>query len=187
MSNKIFDKRIELSRVLLRRLKIEDVDDMYEYTSNPEATTHLHWEPHKEKGLAKSYIETVIRNYESSDIEYTYGIELKSEKKLIGVVRVINISFYNKRAEYTAILNPKYQGNGYMTEVFDGFLKFCFNEAGLNRIQGLISVDNLPSQKLVIRSGWNYEGTLKDYWFIKGEYKDAKLFAITAAEFTYKR
>ena len=166
---------------------MEDVDDMFEYTSNPAVTTYLSWEPHQDKSLVKRFIEEANDKYESTDLEYTYGIELISEKKLIGAIRVINISYYNKRGEFTVILNPGYQGKGYMSEVFTGLLAYCFNEAALNRIQGLIAVENIPSQELFRKSGFNLEGTLKDYWFLKGEFKDAKLFAITAEEYTSKQ
>ena len=183
MSNNIFDKKIQLSRVLLRRLKIEDVDDMYEYTSNSDVTTYLSWEPHKDKSQVKLFIKEAIDKYESTNLEYTYAIELISEKKLIGTIRVINISYYNKRAEFTLILNPHYQGKGYMSEVFNGLLTYCFKEAGINRIQGLIAVKNIPSQVLFKKSGFRLEGILKDYWVLKGEFTDAQLYAITAEEF----
>ena len=186
MSNKIFDKRIELSRVLLRRLKMEDVDDMFEYTSNPEVTKYLSWEPHKDKSLVTQFIKEAIDKYERTDLEYTYAIELISENKLIGAIRVINISYYNKRGEFTVILNPAYQGKGYMSEVFSGLLPYCFNEAGLNRIHGLVSVENISSQQLFLKSGFNLEGTLKHYWVLKGKFKDAKIFSITAGEYNGK-
>lgn len=183
MSNNVFDKKIELSRLLLRRLRMEDIDDMFEYTSNSNVTTYLSWEPHKDKSQVKQFIKEAIDKYESTDTEYTYAIELISENKLIGAIRVINISYYNKRGEFTVILNPAYQGKGYMNEVFTGLLTYCFNEAEFNRIQGLIAVENIPSQELFKKSGFKLEGTLKDYWILKGEFTDAQLFAITAEDF----
>jgi len=181
----VFDDIIETKRLLLRRLRISDAADMFEYTSNPVVTTHLHWYPHKGIDEVLQFISKVLKNYDTMDSEFTYGIELKTDNKLIGVLKILNISYYNKRGEFTSILNPKFQGQGYMAEAWQGLLDFCFNKAGMNRIQSYVTEDNTPSIKKNLKAGLTFEGRLKDYWLMKGTYKDALVYAITAE--TFKR
>jgi [ribosomal protein S5]-alanine N-acetyltransferase len=183
MSKSVFDTVIETSRLKLRRLDMADFTDMYEYTSNPAVTTHLSWSAHTDVNQASEFIIRVIEKYDALTTEFTYGIELKAEKKLIGVLKILNISFYNKRAEFTSILNPLYQGKGYMGEAWQALLSYCFITVGLNRIQSLVTVDNIPSINKNIKAGLTMEGRLKDYWIQKGQVKDALVYAITAETF----
>jgi len=179
MENNIFNTRIETSRLLLRELTLADVDDMFEYTSNPIVTTHLSWNPHTNISQVKDFIKNVMRKTGKINTEFTYGIELKAENKLIGVLKVSNVCFHNQRGEFTSILNPKYQGKGYMGEARQGLLKYCFTKVGLKRIQSLVTEDNIPSQKMNDKSGLTYEGMLKNYWIMKGISKDALVYGIT--------
>jgi [ribosomal protein S5]-alanine N-acetyltransferase len=183
MVKNIFDIEIETERLRLRRLRISDVDDMFEYTSNPAVTNFLSWSAHTDKAQTILFIEKVMKKYDAINTEFTYGIELKSEKKLIGALKISNISIYNKRGEFTSILNPAFQGKGYMGEAWQGLLSFCFTTARLNRIQSYVTPDNVASQKKNDRAGLQLEGRLKDYWIMKGVYKDALVYAITAEIF----
>jgi len=176
----VYNTAIETERLLLRKLSLSDADDMFEYTSNPDVTAHLSWNAHTDISQAKTFISGVIEKYNGVLTEFTYGIELKSEKKLIGALKVSNISFYNKRGEFTSILNPAYQGKGYMGEAWQGLLDFSFDTAGLNRIQSYVTADNGASIRKNERAGLSYEGRLKDYWIMKGIYKDALVYAITS-------
>lgn len=178
-----FNTEIESKRLILRPLTINDSNDMFEYTSNPLVTNHLSWNPHTDIAQVKSFIVEVLKKYETVDTEFTYGIELKSENKLIGVLKIINISYYNKRGEFTSILNPKFQKKGFMGEAWKALLDYSFNNIGLNRIQSYVTLDNVASQKKNDRAGLSLEGRLKDYWVMKGEYKDALVYSITAKSF----
>jgi len=176
----IFNTEIETERLLLRKLSISDAEDMFEYTSNPDVAVHLSWDAHTDISQVRSFISAVMEKYENVDTEFTYGLELKAEKKLIGALKVTNISFYNKRGEFTSILNPSFQGKGYMGEAWQGLLNFSFNTAGLNRIQSYVTPDNKASIKKNERAGLSYEGRLQDYWIMKGVKKDALVYAITS-------
>lgn len=179
-----FDNKIETSRLLLRRLSMDDLIDMFEYTSNLIVTTHLSWHPHTDHNQTKQFIEKVIEKYDKAQTEFVYGIELKTEKKLIGVLRVFNVSFADKRGEFSSILNPYYQKKGFMGEAWQGLLTYCFDNVGLNRIQSYVTVDNIASQKKNERAGLIFEGRLKDYFIMKGKFKDALVYAITAKTFS---
>lgn len=183
MLKNIFDTQIQTERLLLRRLSLSDVGDMFEYTSNPEVTTYLHWHPHDDVSQTEVFIGKAILKYEESNTEFVYGLVLRTENKLIGALKVSNISYYNKRCEFTSILNPAYQGKGYMAEAWQALLYFCFEKAGMNRVQSFVTSDNIMSQKKNIRAGLSFEGKLKEYWVMKGNFKDALVYAITYEEY----
>jgi len=184
MKKNIFYTNIITQRLNIRPLTIDDTTAMFEYTSNPIVTEHLSWEAHTDISQPKRFIENVVNKVYVDNTEFTYGIELKSEKKLIGALKISNVCHHNKRGEFTSILNPKYQRKGYMGEAWQGLLKYCFCEVGLRRIQSLVTDDNIPSQNKNIKAGLLYEGRLRSYWLMKGISKDALIYGITKKMYT---
>jgi len=179
MSNNIFDRNLKSGRLLLRRLKISDIEAMYEYTSDPKVTQYLEWSEHTQISLTRSFVISALEAYEIEKHAFLWAIELISEAKMIGVIRVFDYSPKNKRAEISYILNPAYQGKGYIGEAIDIFLNFCFNDLSIHRIQAKCDIDNVSSEKVMQKAGMLREGIMKKYFFMYDQIKDALLYAIT--------
>lgn len=172
-------KSIQTERLLLRPITISDANDMFEYTSLDDSNKYLSWNAHTDIEQTINFIKEVELKYQTSKTEYSWGIELVTEKKLIGVVKLFEISHNNKRAEVSYILNPKFQGKGYVNEAINAVIDLAFSKLAFTRIQARCSNDNVASEKVMQKSGMNFEGLLKKYWILKGEYKDVVLYAIT--------
>lgn len=177
MNKNILDKEIISPRLILTKLTEDDAKDMFEYTSNSEVTEHLSWYTHTEINQALKYIRTIIFEYDNSVNSFTWGVKLKSNKKLIGSIRVFDASFHNKRIELSYILNPVFQGQGYITEALLSVIDMC-KESGFNRIQAKCTVNNIASEKVMQKLGMEYEGILKGFWINKGIIRDAKSYAV---------
>lgn len=174
----IFDKKIESERLLFRRLSHKDTDDIFEYTSDIRSTQHLSWEPHRSKKQVTEFIDKSIQDYEANDQRYTWGISLKKVNKLIGVISIFNISHISKRVEVSYILNPSYQGKGYMTEALNSIIDFIFNELDFIRVEAKCTEANKASENLMKKVNMEYEGTLKKFWNIKNTFKNVLIYAI---------
>jgi ribosomal-protein-alanine N-acetyltransferase len=186
MNNKNpFDKVLETPRLLLRRLKESDDQPMFEYTSNPYVTKYLSWYAHTEIIQSQRYIESVIAEYDSP-YSYTWAIEIKEFQKFIGIVRIFDVSYGNKRGEISYILNPVFQGKGLIVEAIAAVIDFCFTKIELNRIQAKCTPDNYSSERVMQKLGMKYEGTLKEFWINKGILTDAKIYALTAHNYMEK-
>jgi len=175
----VLNVAIETERLFLRGLTMADATDMFEYTSNRLVTKHLSWKPHTIISETERFIQNAINKKETDSSEFVYGLELKSEKKLIGTLKISNVCFHNKRGQFTSILNPAYQGKGYMGEAWNGLLKFCFENLHLQRIQSYVTEENTASQKKNDKAGLKYEGRLKKFWTMKGVSKNALVYGIT--------
>ena len=177
-SIKIFDKELISERLILRRIKLSDLDDIYEYTSNPLTTKFLFWKTHESKKLTLKFINDTLNEYDKSNSRYTWGITINESEKLIGVISIFFISYLSKRVEISYILNPNYQGKGYMKEALISVQDFIFNEVNFVRIQAKCTEDNSASKKVMRSIGMVLEGKLRNYWFLKNEYKDVEFYAI---------
>lgn len=177
-----FDVELSTARLLLRRVKESDDNDMFEYTSDHGITKFLSWNPHTDITQTKRYIDKVIAQYDQTDC-YAWAIELQERRKLIGIVRIFDVSTYNKRGELSFIVNPSFQGQGLALEAISAIFGFCFNKAGLNRIQAKCAPENYSSAKLMQNLGMKYEGTLKQFWIKKETFTDAKIYSIVAEDY----
>jgi [ribosomal protein S5]-alanine N-acetyltransferase len=182
----IFNIKMKSERLLLRNLRSSDGKDMYEYTSDNETTRYLEWDSHNDIKQTYQFIESSINLNKTSTISYVWGIELIQESKLIGVLRIYDYSIKDKRAEISYILNPNYSGEGYMTEAIELLFGYAFNKLTLNRIQAKCSVFNKGSEKVMKKTGMLFEGLMREYSYIKGEFHDELLYSITKSDFNSK-
>ena len=91
-----------------------------------------------------------------------YCIELKGENKVIGSIGIVGYSDKNSgEAEVGYILNPKYQGCGYMTEALVGMFKYIKSKGIAKRIVLKHDDDNEKSGNVMKRAGMTFEGVLR--------------------------
>ena len=106
---------IESVRLVIRKLNIEDIEDIFEFTSQEETCKILSWYPHQDKEITKNFIEGIINKY-NNDVPSQWAIELKSEKKVIGIAGFIQYLNEHSKGEIAYVLSPFYQNKGFMTE-----------------------------------------------------------------------
>lgn len=85
------------------------------------------------------------------------------------------------------MLNRKFWGTGIATEAVKEILKYAFGVLQLNRIEGGCDVDNIGSEKVMLKAGMSFEGVLRKNERIKGEFRDTKIFSILKSDFDSAR
>ena len=173
----------ETDRLILRKIEINDLEDIFEFSSDPEVAHHMTWEVNKSKEeTLNNFINVVIENYEKGQTG-SLAIVHKESNKVIGTCSFIEWSNEHSNAEIGYVLNRNYWGLGIATEAINELIKLGFETIQLNRIQGRCDIDNIGSEKVMLKVGMCYEGTLRKNEFIKGEFKDTKIFSILKEEF----
>lgn len=172
-------------RLKLRKIVQEDTEDIFLFTSNPAGKEFLSWQPHESIERTMGFVNSIIEKYQNGSA-VQWGIELVAENKIIGLTGYIDYSADNCRGEIAYIMSPDYEGKGYMTEANQAVINFGFDVMKLNRIQAKAEIDNIGSQKVLKRIGMKEEGTLRQFIFQKGKYRDYKMFAILSTEMNAK-
>ncbi|WP_367949319.1 GNAT family N-acetyltransferase [Bacillus sp. FJAT-29790] len=108
----------------------------------------------------------------------------KESKKVIGNCAFIGWSNKHSKAEFGYVLNKAYWGKGFATEALNELIRFGFDVIHLNRIEGVCDIDNVGSEKVMLKAGMKYEGTLRKNVFIKGEFRDNKIFAMLKEDYS---
>jgi len=84
--------------------------------------------------------------------------------------------------EVAYIIDISQRGRGYATEAVQILVDFLFLTRKLERIQALIDVENMPSQKVIEKAGFLREGELRKAFWPRGEWRNAYLYSIIRDE-----
>ncbi|KAJ4964451.1 hypothetical protein NE237_024390 [Protea cynaroides] len=83
------------------------------------------------------------------------------------------------RAEIGYVVGSAYWGQGIATHALKMVISSIFSELqGLERLEALIDVDNLRSQRVAEKVGFIREGVLRKYWNPKGTPRDMVIYSL---------
>ena len=168
---------LETERLTLRRMRLDDAEDVFAYASDPVVTRNLTWEPSLSIDETRDFLEGVVERYRMGRLA-SWGVTLRWQGKLIGTCGFVDWSAENRRAEVGYALSSKYWGRGYATEALQEVLSCGFRASNLNRIHGFCDAENLASARVMEKAGMSFEGHMRASRYFKGAYHDSKLFSI---------
>jgi ribosomal-protein-alanine N-acetyltransferase len=146
-------------RLIVRKWEESDTKDLFEYCSDPEVTKYLTFPTYRSKDDALARIHAMHQAYEQycaghKDTNIDFAIELKSEGKVIGSVGFVG--YKSDVLELGYVVNPKYQGQGYMTEALKGMLQYIRKHNLAKRIEAKFDSDNAASGKVMEKAGMKF-------------------------------
>lgn len=174
---------LETKRLLLRKYKKEDMDDLYEYASDEEVTRYLTFETYKNMEDANQYIQTLLEKYRNGNEVSPWAIEWKQNHKMIGSIGINQWDIENYYIQIGYVLNKKYWNQGIMTEALKTVIDFAFKNMNIERIELTHDVRNIGSGKVMLKNGLKQEGILRKSKYIKGEFIDCSYYSILREEY----
>jgi RimJ/RimL family protein N-acetyltransferase len=109
----------------------------------------------------------------------------KKDGSRIGFIfhfHVLHIGTGTKQLEIGYTLVPSERGKGYCTEAIVIMVDYLFLSKDVMRIQAQTDQRNLASQKVLEKTGFKKEGTLRNNFFIRGEWTDDYMYSILREE-----
>lgn len=148
-------------RLTLRRFTPEDAESMfYNWSSDPEVTRYLTWEPQESVESTEAYLEQWESEYENSET-YRWAIELNDTEQPIGVIEVISMDERIGSAEVSFRVGKEYWHHGYASEALTEIIRFLMGEAGFGRVWAKADVANVHAGEVMEKCGMLPEGVLK--------------------------
>ena len=174
---------IETDRLLLRAFRYEDGKSMMKNWAGDEYVQKMYGEPAYKtpeaiKGLLDKYIEGYNNGY-----YYRWGIFEKESDECIGMVAYFLVDTHNNFGEIEYCVGTAFQGKGYATEATKAIIKYGFENIHFNKVQICVRPSNISSKKVIEKCGFTYEGTLRDYFLIDGEYEGRMYFSVLKTEY----
>jgi ribosomal-protein-alanine N-acetyltransferase len=171
---------LEGNLVNLRVTEKEDLPLLAEWFSDPE----VFGEYNPLRQLSRVETEKILE----SPLELKPFIIEKKDGTKIGFIahfHVLHVA--GKQLEIGYALVPSERRRGYCTESIQIMLDFLFLSRETMRIQAATDTRNLVSQRVLEKTGFKKEGTLRKYFFIRGELRDAYLYSILREEWKEPR
>ena len=151
---------LETERLILRRHRIEDAEDMFRnWAASENVTRYLTWQPYTSVDQVRGYIQYIIDSY--ADDRYNWLIEYKEMHEVIGAIDVVALNEDIGSAVIGYCLGERFWGKGIMPEAFRAVIRFLFEEVGFNRIEAYHDASNPKSGRVMEKCGLQYEGTLR--------------------------
>ena len=183
MLTHIGTKIIETERLILRRFEYADDDAMLKNWVADEKIQSLYSEPvYSTKAEVKGLLDKYIGSYEREDY-YRWAVIEKASGECIGQIAYFLVDSKNHFAEIEYCIGTAFQCKGYATEATKAVIAFGFKEMNLHKVQICTKTINAPSKRVIEKCGFTYEGTLRDYFFMNGEYVGRHYFSILRSEY----
>lgn len=163
----------ETNRLILRRYRETDLNDLHEYLSDPEV---VKFEPYQPMSLAEAESNLAWR----ISTDEMIAVELKSNGKMIGNIYLGNRDFDALEIGY--VFNRHYWGQGYAKESCAAMISLAFSK-GVHRIFAECDPENRASWTLLEKLGFVREAHLKQNVYFRTDengqpiWKDTYIYA----------
>ena len=176
-------KEIETKRLILRQFCFEDSGAMLQNWIADEKIQSMYCEPvyttvHEVNQLLEKYIQS----YQNNDY-YRWAIIDKKSNQCIGQIAYYLVNSQYHFAEIEYCIGQYFQCQGFATEATKAIIDYGFQKINLHKIQICTKTINKPSKRVIEKCGFVYEGTLRDYFYIDGQYVGRMYYSILKSEY----
>ena len=173
---------LETKNLVLRDLRPEDVQAVFCIFSDDEVTRYYDLDTFQSMGQARDLIERFNSRF-LNQVGIRWGIARKDAPGTIIGTCGYNIWVQpNCRAVIGYDLARAHWRQGVMTEALGAVLRFGFENMSLNRVEAAIFPANTSSHRLLKKLGFQQEGALREYEFLKGEFVDLVMYSLLRKE-----
>ena len=175
-------QQIDTERLVLRRFSPDDAEMMFcNWANDPEVTRYTTWDPHPDAEYTRELLTAWANAYEKRDV-YNWCIVWKESGEPIGSISVVGIAELHRSVEIGYCMTRALWGKGIMPEALGAVIDFLFRETNVNRIMAKHDIRNDKSGRVMEKCGMQYEGTMRDVMYTKGEFATGKVYAVLRAD-----
>jgi len=168
-------------RLYLRQIQPGDVEALFAIKSDTKVTEPYGQEPHRSIEETQALIQRLQALYERREALF-WCITLKGEDTVIGSCTFFQFDADYLYAETGYELHRAYWRRGITAEVVSAVLTYGFTELGLHRIEANVDASNTPSENLLLKLGFTYEGNLRQRYYFRGRFEDQHCFGLLRDE-----
>ena len=178
MANRKFPV-LSTKRLTLRAASPKDVGEFQALLSIPEVTRYSNWPD----APAKAQVERSLRwmaKVHASGKGCAWIIEVAGSKGIAGAIRFNSFEKKWRCGEIGYELHPDHWGKGLMTEAVRAVVACGHQTFRLNRIDAWTLPGNGASDRVLEKSGFRHEGTLRQKAWFKGAFHDFQIYGRVA-------
>ncbi|MBU9711785.1 GNAT family N-acetyltransferase [Evansella tamaricis] len=174
--------RFQTNNLVFRELDKDDKLDVYHLFSDPKVLTLDQSDEIKELKDAEFLIKKA-KELNRTPYNINWGVELVSEKKIIGTCGFKNWDRISRHAEIGGNLSSEFWGKGYATEAVHALLEFGFRKMSLHKITASTNCKNQRAIKVLDKYGFQRDGVLREHQLLDGEFIHVYTYSLLKKEF----
>ena len=173
---------IKTERLILRRMKLSDAEDIFAYAFDEELTKTTNWSAHKTIQDSENYLRTMIKRYSYNQAS-EWCMVLRATGKVIGTCGFVSWVPKHYSGEIGYSIARKYWNMGLTTEAIRSVIDFGFNVVKLNRIEAKCKIHNIASERVMQKVGMQLEGIMREGMYVKDKFHSLKIYSILLKDY----
>lgn len=160
--------------IRLRAMEPEDLEIMYAMENDPQTWDITNFTVPYSKYVLKQYIENSQCDM-FADRQLRMMIVRREDDVVIGTIDITDFAPMHSRGEVGIVIRKEYQGNGYATGALNLICDYVFGFLSMKQLIVHVTADNEVSLRLFASCGFVQCGILKEWWSVRGQFKDVVL------------
>lgn len=174
---------VATERLELRRFRLEDLDDVCAFQSDPDVVRYLYWEVRSREESQAWLAERIAADRLVAEGDgMAYAVVTRDDGRVVGSVNAWWRSVEHRQGEVGFVFARDAQGRGYAREATAALLDLLFAELDLHRVYASTDARNAGSLALLGRLGMRQEAHLRHSEWFKGGWGDLVVFAVLQDE-----
>ena len=176
---------IKGKRISLRSITKDDLEIMKDWVNNPTITEYMIMGTFPDSGVIYCTSDSIYDEFDKmlcNRDDIIFSIVNQSDL-VIGLIGLYDIKWVPRDSELRIIIgNENYLSNGYGTEAIRLLLEYGFNKLNLHNIHLGVNSEDIRANKCYVKSGFRYDGIVRDVSFRNGKYYNRNYYSILEDE-----
>ncbi|GGE58119.1 GNAT family N-acetyltransferase [Priestia taiwanensis] len=173
--------QLQTKRLHVRRMNESDSYSLFNIWSDPDVTKFMNVDCFTDEHQAKEMI-TFLNELAKENKAYRFVIVEAESNEIIGSCGYNFLDFEHAKTEIGCDIAKAHWGKGYAPEIMDALLEYAFKQLNIHRIEAKVDPKNIKSIKLLQKLNFTFEGTLRDYEKLKGQFMNLHMYSKLATD-----
>ncbi|NHM06988.1 GNAT family N-acetyltransferase [Flavobacterium sp. CYK-4] len=173
---------IETPRLMLRRVAVEDAEQIFALRSHPETMRYIPRPLVKSTEEALEHFRMIDAKIENNE-GINWAITLKNDPMLIGIIGHYRIQNENQRSEIGYMLLPEFHRQGITNEAIQAILVYGFETMHLHSVEAIIDPRNIASEKVLLKNNFTKEAHILENEYFDGKFWDTVIYSLLKRNF----
>ncbi len=175
---------LSTSRLLVRAVRTEDADALYERRNDTQVAALQAWETPYPRERAAALVTEIAAMPGPVDGQWWMAtLELAATGEIIGDL-VMHLTNESRTGEVGYSLASRHWGQGYATEALAALVEWAFDALPVTRLAGMLHPDNRASAMVLERTGFLFEGHTRLSFWLGEDNSDDWIYGMTRPEWT---
>lgn len=164
----------EIPGFVVAPVALVDAREYAEFAMRPEMNLFVSAVVESEAAVVSMIERTLVAE---ANAPVHFVVRDENSRQLVASVGFHTVSSLNRTAEVTFSVRPERRGRGLAAAACAAAVRWAFDHRGWVRVQGAAMEQNVPSQRTLLKAGFEFEGRLRNFRMVRGEPRDYLLYA----------